>query len=67
MKFKNIGIFLAALFVMLVNFANAQIGPAPPPDSTSGSIDSGAIFLLIAVAVFGYSRIKEKKSKLSGI
>ena len=66
MKFKNIGIFLTALFVMLVNFASAQIGPPPPPDTTSGSIDSGAIVLLVAVAIFGYARMKENKSKLSG-
>ena len=40
-------------------------GPPPPPDATSGPVDRGAVILLMAVAGYGFLKIK-RSEKLIG-
>ena len=66
MKFKGINIGLTSFLIFVVNLLQAQGPPVPPPDSTSGSIDKGAIILLVAVAILGYRQLKQNKSEIPG-
>lgn len=54
-------IFAAILFCFTLVVSAQGGGPVPPPDSSSGPIDSGAIVLLIAVVGYGYLRLNQKE------
>ena len=63
MKIQKIvsGIVLSVLMCLFFGL-HAQTSPPPTP-ATSGPIDSGAIFLLLGVALLAYFNIKRFENK----
>ena len=54
--------FIILLFLISIfSFAEAQGGAPPPgPETTSGPIDGGAIFLLVVVGLYGFLKFRNK-------
>ena len=61
---RAINMAFTSILVFSAFYLSAQPPPVPPDGSTSGSVDSGALFLLIAVAGYGYMRLKQKEQSV---
>jgi hypothetical protein len=55
---------LTSILVFSAFYLSAQPPPVPPNGSTSGSVDNGALVLLIAVIGYGYMRLKQKEQSI---
>jgi hypothetical protein len=56
---------LTSMLVFSAFYLSAQ-PPPPPNDGTVGaSVDSGALVLLIAIAGYGYMRLKQKEQSVA--
>ena len=63
MRSKVLAIVYAVLLIASTELLYAP-GPPPPPPATSGPIDRGALILLIAVAGYGFLRIKRSEKPI---
>ena len=63
MRSRILAVVYTGLIILSTELLYAP-GPPPPPDATSGPIDRGALILLMAVAGYGFLKIKRTEKPI---
>ncbi len=64
MRSRILAVVYTGLIILSTELLYAP-GPPPPPAATSGPIDRGAIVLLLAVAGYGFLKIKRSEKAIA--